>query len=83
MTPERDQPGSFVNEVPENAEVRRVLGRSFAHDLAEPGAEREPVGQRDGFEFTVRIEPQLSHVVEKIGESLLQQSATARLVANR
>ena len=57
-----------MNEVPEDAEVRRVLGRSFADDLTEPAAEREPVGGLDGFEFTVRIEPLLRHVVKKIAK---------------
>ena len=39
-----------MNKVPEDAEVRRVLRRSFAKDLAEPVVEREPVRRRDRFE---------------------------------
>jgi len=49
MTPERDRAISVVDKVPEDAEVRRVLGRGFVDDLAEPVAEREPVGRLDRF----------------------------------
>jgi len=67
-----------VNEVPEDAQIRRVLGRCFADDLAEPGAERERVGRRDRFEFTVRIEPPPRHVVEEIAKPRRLRASTRR-----
>src|SRR2546421_4032244 len=78
MTPERARLISFRNEVPEDAHVGRVLGRSFADALTETVAEREPVGGLDGFEFTVRIELLLRHVVEKIGEPRRLCTSTRR-----
>ena len=78
MTPERDRPSSFVNEVPEDAEARRVLRRSFADDLAEMVAERKPVVRRDRLKFTVRIESLLRHVMQKVDKPWRLHSCARR-----